>query len=278
MSARHPAGQQHEPAGQHPQQRHGRVQPDRQRHLCRRHVGHRRPDPAGRRHADPDRHQHLHRRRPRSTPARSSVNGSLTSTVTVGAGGTLGGNGTIGGAGHQRRHAGARQLDRHADRQRQLRAERGQHLSGRGQRRGPERPHQRHGRHGHHQRRHGAGAGRSPAATRTSTTYTILNATGGVTGTYSGVTSNFAFLTPSLQLRRQQRVPDAGAAARAPSAASARRRPTSRPSAPRSTSPIATATRRLRHGARRAGRPQHRAGPGGAERRSAASPMPTSAP
>ncbi len=31
-----------------------------------------------------------------------------------------------------------------------------------------------------------------------STTYTILNATGGVSGAYSGVTSNFAFLTPSL--------------------------------------------------------------------------------
>ena len=31
-----------------------------------------------------------------------------------------------------------------------------------------------------------------------STTYTILNATGGVTGTYTGVSSNFAFLTPSL--------------------------------------------------------------------------------
>jgi outer membrane autotransporter protein len=31
-----------------------------------------------------------------------------------------------------------------------------------------------------------------------STTYTILKATGGVAGTYSGVTSNFAFLTPSL--------------------------------------------------------------------------------
>ena len=30
------------------------------------------------------------------------------------------------------------------------------------------------------------------------TTYTILNATGGVAGAYSGVTSNFAFLTPSL--------------------------------------------------------------------------------
>jgi autotransporter-associated beta strand protein len=31
-----------------------------------------------------------------------------------------------------------------------------------------------------------------------STTYTILRATGGVAGTYSGVTSNFAFLTPTL--------------------------------------------------------------------------------
>jgi autotransporter-associated beta strand protein len=31
-----------------------------------------------------------------------------------------------------------------------------------------------------------------------STTYTILRATGGVAGTYSGVSSNFAFLTPSL--------------------------------------------------------------------------------
>ena len=30
------------------------------------------------------------------------------------------------------------------------------------------------------------------------TTYTILNATGGLNGAYSGVTSNFAFLTPSL--------------------------------------------------------------------------------
>jgi outer membrane autotransporter protein len=31
-----------------------------------------------------------------------------------------------------------------------------------------------------------------------STTYTIVSATGGVSGTYSGVTSNFAFLTPTL--------------------------------------------------------------------------------
>ena len=31
-----------------------------------------------------------------------------------------------------------------------------------------------------------------------STTYTIVRATGGVSGVYAGVTSNFAFLTPTL--------------------------------------------------------------------------------
>ena len=49
-----------------------------------------------------------------------------------------------------------------------------------------------------HQRRHGAGAGRSPAPTRATRPTPSCNATGGVSGTYSGVTSNFAFLTPSL--------------------------------------------------------------------------------
>ena len=38
----------------------------------------------------------------------------------------------------------------------------------------------------------------APGSYGASTTYTILNATGGRTGTYAGVTSNFAFLTPSL--------------------------------------------------------------------------------
>ena len=38
----------------------------------------------------------------------------------------------------------------------------------------------------------------APGNYATSTTYTILNATGGVSGSYSGVSSNFAFLTPSL--------------------------------------------------------------------------------
>ena len=42
------------------------------------------------------------------------------------------------------------------------------------------------------------------------TTYTILNATGGVSGAYSGVSSNFAFLTPTLVIRCQQRVPESG--------------------------------------------------------------------
>jgi outer membrane autotransporter protein len=38
----------------------------------------------------------------------------------------------------------------------------------------------------------------TPGTYATSTTYTILNATGGLSGTYSGVSSNYAFLTPSL--------------------------------------------------------------------------------
>ena len=37
-----------------------------------------------------------------------------------------------------------------------------------------------------------------PGIYANSTTYTILSATGGVSGSYGGVTSNFAFLTPSL--------------------------------------------------------------------------------
>jgi autotransporter-associated beta strand protein len=37
-----------------------------------------------------------------------------------------------------------------------------------------------------------------PGSYANSTTYTILRATGGVSGVYSGVTSNFAFLTPTL--------------------------------------------------------------------------------
>jgi hypothetical protein len=37
-----------------------------------------------------------------------------------------------------------------------------------------------------------------PGTYARNTTYTILSANGGVSGTYTGVSSNFAFLTPSL--------------------------------------------------------------------------------
>ena len=97
---------------------------------------------------------------------------------------------------HQWRHAGARQLDRHADRQRQLHPER-RHLSS--SRPTPQ---------GQSDRVNVAGTATinggtvqvvaAPGNYGTSTTYTILNATGGVSGAYSGVSSNFAFLTPSL--------------------------------------------------------------------------------
>ena len=65
----------------------------------------------------------------------------------------------------------------------------------------------------HDQRRHGAGAGRSPAATAPARPTPSSMPPAACTGTYAGVSSNFAFLTPSLVLRRQQRVPDPGAAA-----------------------------------------------------------------
>ena len=70
----------------------------------------------------------------------------------------------------------------------------------------------------------------------TSTTYTILNATGGVSGTYSGVSSNFAFLTPSLTYDANNVYPDPGAAGQSAFSASAATRPTSTRSALRSTS------------------------------------------
>ena len=97
----------------------------------------------------------------------------------------------------QRRHHRARQLDRHADRQRQLHAERRPiyqvEANAAGQ---TDRINRR--RHGDDQRRHACRCWRRPGNYARNTTYTILNATGGVSGTYSGVTSNFAFLTPTL--------------------------------------------------------------------------------
>ena len=87
-----------------------------------------------------------------------AVNGSVAGNVAVGAAGTLGGNGTIGGNVVNARHPGARQLDRHAQHQRQLHPGRRQHLPGRGQCRRPGRPHQCR-RRGGDPGRHGAGAG-----------------------------------------------------------------------------------------------------------------------
>ena len=74
-------------------------------------------------HADPDRRQHLHRRHDGQCrqPGRERQPGQHGH---AGHGGTIGGTGTIGGLVDQRRHAGARQLDRHAQRQRQLQPDR----------------------------------------------------------------------------------------------------------------------------------------------------------
>ena len=67
---RHPAGQHGEPAGQHPQQRRRwcSTRPAAAP-LCRRHVGHRRHDPAGRRRAAPS-------PAPAPAPAPTTVNAS----------------------------------------------------------------------------------------------------------------------------------------------------------------------------------------------------------
>ena len=80
------------------------------------------------------------------------VNGSLASTVTLNNGGMLGGNGTIGGAGRPTAASlapgnsiGTLNVNGNFSPERR-------HLRGRGQRPGPERPHQRR-RHRHHQRR-----------------------------------------------------------------------------------------------------------------------------
>jgi hypothetical protein len=115
----------------------------------------------------------------------------------------------------------------------------------------------------------------APGNYATRTTYTILNATGGVSGTYSGVSSNFAFLTPSLAydannvfltLALQGSTPRASAAT-PPTSARSVPRSTSRTPVPPATSPSWSA-----HSPTSARRgPRRRWG------RSAASPMPTSA-
>ena len=133
-----------------------------------------------------------------------------------------------------KRHAGARQLDRHADGQRQPRAGR-QHLPGRSQRRRPERP-----------------INASGTATINGGTVQVVAQPGLMPGArptrsscdrrrqrhLRGVTSNFAFLTPARYDANNVFLTLLQSSALSPRA---RKRPTSMPSAPRSTG------QRLRH-------------------------------
>ena len=124
------------------------------------------------------------------------VNGSLASSVTLGSGGTIGGNGTLGGLvsnggtlapgnsigtltinGNFAQSGGVYQVEANAAGQADRINVTGTATIGGGAT---------------------VQVIAAPGTYGASTTYTILNAAGGVTGTYSGVTSNFAFLTPSL--------------------------------------------------------------------------------
>ena len=112
-----------------------------------------------------------------------------------------------------------------------------------------------------------------------STTYTIVRANGGVAGTYSAVTSNFGFLTPTLSYDANDVFLTLALGQNAfTSSASWPSRPTRRPWASALNQSLRQCQRRLRHGDRRAGRPQHRHRARWRWIRSAASPMPTSAP
>ena len=98
-----------------------------------------------------------------------------------------------------------------------------------------------------------------------STTYTIVRATGGVSGTYAGVTSNFAFLTPTLSYDANDVfLTLALPAQNAFTPSFLALTPNQKAVGIALNQSFANACRRLRHGDRRAGRPQHRAGPGGA--------------
>ena len=175
-----------EPAGQHPQQCHGGVQSDGQRHLWRRDVGHGRHDQRAAA-CSPDRHQHLHR--PTTvTGSGLVVNGLLAGTVTLDANSAISGNGTIVGL-CQRRRAVARQLDRHADGERQPDADGGTYQvetnsAGQSDRINVT------GTPGTHQWRTVSVVGAS-GVQAPRTTYTILNATGGVAGTFASANSLF---------------------------------------------------------------------------------------
>ena len=142
--------------GQHRQQCRAGVQPLRRRHLRRRDLGHRQPDPGGLRPAHAHGRQHLHRRhhgecRPAGGERQPGERRQCA------------------GRRHPRRHRHDRrqchrqrrdlagQLDRHAQHHRQLHPERGLDLPGRG--RFPKRPHKHH-RQRHDQRRHGGLPGR----------------------------------------------------------------------------------------------------------------------
>ena len=201
------AGHDVEPAGQHPQQRHGDVQPGEHRHLCRRDVGHRRHDPAGRRHLSITGNNTY----TGATTVNGSalvVNGSLTSNVTLDATARWAARGRSADC-VQWRHDRAGQLDRHADRQRQLHPDR-RHLPGRGQCAGPERPRERR-RHGHHQRRHGAGAG-CPRQLRHQHDLHHPQRHGRRDRHLHRCHEQLRLPDAIALLRRQQRVPDAGAA------------------------------------------------------------------
>ena len=175
---------------------------------------------------------------------------------------------------HHRRHsssnggiAGARQLDRHAHRQRQLQPDAGGIYEVEANAAGQS------------DRINVGGTATinggtvqvlaQPGNYGRSTTYTILRATGGVSGTYSGVTSNFAFLTPSLSLRRQRCVPHSGAGQ---NAFSVRRRArfNQRAVGARARPDLRLGERRLRHGARTPS-------PASAQRRARRPSMPSAA-
>ena len=117
-----------------------------------------------------------------------------------------------------------------------------------------------------------------PGSYASSTTYTIVSATGGVSGTYAGVTSNFAFLTPSLSYDANNVFLTLALSPERLHAGFGGLTPNQRAVGIALNQSFANATRRLRRGAQRDRRPQHGAGPARRSNASAASPMPTSAP
>ena len=187
-----------------------------------------------------------------STGGALVVNGSLASTVTVNNGGMLGGNGTIGGLVVQRRRPGARQLDRHAHRQRQP------------------------GQNGGVYQVEANAAGQSdrinvggtatingaavqvlaqPGNYGRSTTYTILRANGGVVRNLLGRDQQLRLPHAVTVIRRQRCVPD-------PVDGRERlllRRPHLQPAPGRARArpDLQWVERRLRHGAERHRRPRH---------------------